>query len=747
VQESARLSTNRGKVEGLARDLALRFTDPRFRDFPTVCEKGPTTMFVRCSRFLILLTLVMGACSRPVAAQNPSAPVFNPANGHWYQLVRVPGQINWPDARDAAAALYFAGYRGHLATVTSADEQQFINTNVTDNSGLESVWLGGYQEPDRGWRWVTSEPFQFTNWHAGEPNDSPHDSLALELAVIWGGQWDDRLAPLAVISGYVVEYEPPATPGAPRLGILPNPVIGGQTSVGQVTLDRPAAPGDVMVALGSSNPAVASVPMVVIVPFGATTTVFSIVTFPVTVATTVPLTATSASGSGSATVRVLPVGTSFPPGNLLSNGSFEQPALSPGTASATLTHATDLPGWRITRGSVDVVLAPTWQAAPGEGSQTLALAGAAGAGTIEQSFSTITGQEYLFSGWIAHNPNTAAAPEGRANVLLNGQFFDQLFHRDALATPADMRWSRFAYRFQATAAATTLTLADVTGTPSPGGLVLDGLTVVPVPTNLLVNGSFEEPVVAAGQTLQGGDLPGWQIASGSVALVPSQPAGWQPAPGQGSQSLDLVGGRGAGTIEQSFATEPGRLYDFSGWLSHAWGTEGGRANVYLDGELLTQLYHSNALYGKAAPADMRWQPFFYMFRATGPSTMLALSDISGPAPAGETVLDGLDVAPAEEPATGLPPAPPTYLTVKLISLTQIDLAWTNNSGDATQFEIQRKSPAQDWATIATVAGAITRFSDFGVSPNTSYSYRVRALNDSGASDWSNEATVTTLGGP
>jgi hypothetical protein len=316
-----------------------------------------------------------------------------------------------------------------------------------------------------------------------------------------------------------------------------------------------------------------------------------------------------------------------------------------------------------------------------------------------------------------------------------------------------MRWSRFAYRFQATGATTTLTLADVTGTPSPGGLVLDGLAVMPVQTNLLVNGSFEEPAVTTGQTLQGGDLPGWQITTGSVALVPSLPAGWQSAPGQGSQSLDLVGGHGAGTIEQGFATEPGRLYAFSGWLTHAWGTEEGRANVYLNGELLTQLYHSNALYGKAAPADPPasrvpgWQPFLYGFRATGPSMMLTLTDISGLSHAGETVLDGLAVAPAEEPTTGQVPAPPTNLTVKLISLTQVDLAWTDNSGDATQFEIQRKNPVQDWATIATVAGTITRFSDFGVSPNTSYTYQVRALNDSGKSDWSNEATVTTLGGP
>ena len=50
--------------------------------------------------------------------------VYNPANGHWYQEVRLPNKITWPDARAAAEQLSFAGFPGHLATVTSAAERQ-----------------------------------------------------------------------------------------------------------------------------------------------------------------------------------------------------------------------------------------------------------------------------------------------------------------------------------------------------------------------------------------------------------------------------------------------------------------------------------------------------------------------------------------------------------------------------------------------------------------------------------------------
>ena len=86
---------------------------------------------------LLLTVALLGALARPSAAQ--SAPVYDPANGHWYQLVRVPAPINWPDARSAAQALVFAGYAGHLATITSANERKFINANVTSGT-LAAAW-------------------------------------------------------------------------------------------------------------------------------------------------------------------------------------------------------------------------------------------------------------------------------------------------------------------------------------------------------------------------------------------------------------------------------------------------------------------------------------------------------------------------------------------------------------------------------------------------------------------------------
>jgi hypothetical protein len=462
---------------------------------------------------------------------------------------------------------------------------------------------------------------------------------------------------------------------------------------------------------------------------------------------TAVLSAASAGGVRSALLQVLPASTPFPPDSLLMNGSFEQPQLT------TPQLITDLPGWRITQGSVDVVLG--WQQAPGQGRQSLDLVGDGGdrqhpAGAIEQTVPTVPGKEYLLSGWMAHNPANPVAPEGRANVLLNGQFFVQLFHRDARATESNMRWVPFAYQFHASGSATMLSISDVTGTWDKGGLALDGLAITPVVPNLLVNGSFEEPDLSAVldgfRNVDSSGLPGWRVPQGTVAVVDRR--SWQPAPGQGDQVLHLLGQQGAGgVIEQSIATEPGRLYMLSGWVAHHPAIDEGRVNIYVNGDLLTQLYHSSALYGPVTPLELRWQPFLYRFRAMAATTTLQFVDVTGHSAVEGAALDGLIVAPVEEPTLGgPPPTAPSALTVRLVSPSQVDLSWTDTSGDETMFEIQRRAGDGDWARIALVASGVTRFSDYGVLPNATYAYRVRALNDSGASDWSNVAGVTTLPG-
>src|SRR5439155_17323152 len=124
------------------------------------------------------VALLCGLCARPLAAQLASVPVYNPANGHWYQAVQSPSGLSWYQAQAAAVALTYGGYPGHLLTITSADEQAFIERSLPVARELY-WWVGAYQdktapdygEPGGGWRWVTGEPFFYSHWYPGEPNN------------------------------------------------------------------------------------------------------------------------------------------------------------------------------------------------------------------------------------------------------------------------------------------------------------------------------------------------------------------------------------------------------------------------------------------------------------------------------------------------------------------------------------------------------------------------------------------------
>ena len=114
---------------------------------------------------------------------------LNPANGHVYEVVFGPETFPWNIAKDEAAKRTFGGRQGHLATITSQQENDFIFSNFPE-VGDPCCWLGGHQpgdtpaqdpDPAAGWTWVTGEPFTYTNWGGGEPNDSGGQEDSLEF--------------------------------------------------------------------------------------------------------------------------------------------------------------------------------------------------------------------------------------------------------------------------------------------------------------------------------------------------------------------------------------------------------------------------------------------------------------------------------------------------------------------------------------------------------------------------------------
>jgi hypothetical protein len=89
------------------------------------------------------------------------------------------------------------------------------------------------------------------------------------------------------------------------------------------------------------------------------------------------------------------------------------------------------------------------------------------------------------------------------------------------------------------------------------------------------------------------------------------------------------------------------------------------------------------------------------------------------------------------------PTAPSGLVVTATTLTQVSLAWTDNSSNETGFKIERKTSGS-FQEIGSVAAGITSYTDLSVQANSTYIYRVFAYNAVGNSlQPSNEVTATT----
>jgi hypothetical protein len=84
---------------------------------------------------------------------------------------------------------------------------------------------------------------------------------------------------------------------------------------------------------------------------------------------------------------------------------------------------------------------------------------------------------------------------------------------------------------------------------------------------------------------------------------------------------------------------------------------------------------------------------------------------------------------------------PTSLVATAVSGTDIALAWTDNSG--TGFQIEYRTPTAPWTPYASVGPNVTLKAIGGLTPNTSYLFRVKAFDASTDSLWSPEVSATT----
>lgn len=136
--------------------------------------------------------------------------VADGGNGHFYDF--VGGDFTWQDALADAATLTANGWTGYLATVTSAEENDFLSDSVSSQLG----WLGGSDDgnPVNDWTWRTGpeagQAFTFTAWSSGEPNDCCDGENYLQHNWFFK-VWNDHGGPgnPGQRNGYFVEFSAP----------------------------------------------------------------------------------------------------------------------------------------------------------------------------------------------------------------------------------------------------------------------------------------------------------------------------------------------------------------------------------------------------------------------------------------------------------------------------------------------------------------------------------------------------------
>ena len=157
---------------------------------------------------------------------------YNSTNGHYYKVVNHGSNITWSAAKTAAEASTLNGLTGYLASITSFEENSFID----DKAGV-NAWLGGTDAGVEGcWKWsggpddgkiytsgnfgagavsgcvvdtgyeVSTDPDSGAGefgWANNEPNDNSTGEDRLHIKT--NGTWND-FKNNASVTYYVIEY-------------------------------------------------------------------------------------------------------------------------------------------------------------------------------------------------------------------------------------------------------------------------------------------------------------------------------------------------------------------------------------------------------------------------------------------------------------------------------------------------------------------------------------------------------------
>jgi trimeric autotransporter adhesin len=308
-------------------------------------------------------SLVAGASDYVQIVLNPAAPAggetlaISASNATLTVPATVPVAAGLVNAQFPYTANAVAAPTAVTVTVRTASAAASFTVTVTPAATPGPAGFNPFPRVAAGGDTVTLNPGLTTSAPAGGVTVGLHsDSPLLTLPATYFFPAGFSQPTLTAVAGHVttptivhltetlgpqtatsqVEIDPDRTLVA--LAVSPNPTDASQATNGGVTISVPAqGTGNFVVALQSSNPAVASVPASVDFLDGQSTTSFHITLTPVTAPTDVTITATGGGVTRSATLTVVP--TPSPP--FAVNQVIVAPTVVAGIGTATGTvHAT-----------------------------------------------------------------------------------------------------------------------------------------------------------------------------------------------------------------------------------------------------------------------------------------------------------------------------------------------------------------------------------------------------------------------
>ena len=140
--------------------------------------------------------VILGLAAGTLQAEPVQWTVAEGGNDHWYEGVRIgyypdgPG-ATWEWCREQAE---LAG--GHLATITSQEEDEWVKETIVipmEPKNLESGPQLGGQKVNGQWEWITDEPWEYEGWGGAEPTNIPGETRLHYWR--WGSLWWDDVHP------------------------------------------------------------------------------------------------------------------------------------------------------------------------------------------------------------------------------------------------------------------------------------------------------------------------------------------------------------------------------------------------------------------------------------------------------------------------------------------------------------------------------------------------------------------------